>query len=147
MTKLFVIEARRLLPLAVLFVMLLVVSLYDGLTAPSVSVVTEPNSVPYKSLAHAALGSEGRIQVVSDQDMWVAMHKALGLKLTNHEFDPEREIAVFLFNCQLRSTVLEEQQLELHVIPRSQTYQLVLFQRTHLPAGGTEIEFVLKQQQ
>lgn len=147
MTKLFIIEARRLVPFAVLFVMLLVVSIYDGLTAPSIPVVTEPNSVPYRSLAHSALGSEGQIQVVTDQDMWVAMHRALGLHLTNHEFNPEQEVAVFLLNCQLRSTALREKQLELHVIPRPQTYQLILFQRTHLPGGGAEIEFVLRQQE
>lgn len=147
MTRMLVVEARRLVPIAVLFVMLLVVSIYDGLTGPAVPVAGEPNTVPYKTLAQSALGSEMKLQVVTDQDMWVAMHRSLGLNLANYQFNPEREIAVFLLNCQLRSTALtEENLLELLVIPRQQTYQLIIFQKAHLPAGGAGVEFVLKQQ-
>lgn len=136
MTKLIVVEARRLLPIAVLFLMLIAVSIYDGLIAPAAPVSTTPNSVPYKTLFAAAQDGNIQSKVVTSLDMWVAMHEAMGIDLTDHDFNPQDEIAVFLINCQLRSTRESEGVVELAVTSRKDSVQLVLFQRAHLANDG-----------
>lgn len=144
MTKLFVVEARRLLPVAVLFLMLVAVSIYDGLANPTAPVVTEPNSVPYRTLLDSAQSEAMEAKVVTDLQMWTAMHTALGVRLTDYDFNPEQEIAVFLLNCQLRSTRESEDLVELIASARKNTFQLVLFNKGNL--NSQEVKFVLKEQ-
>lgn len=134
MTKLVVVEARRLLPVAVLFLMLVAVSLYDGLSSPAQPVTTLPNSVPYKTLVQTAQSGEVRSSVVTDLDAWVAMHNALGLELSDYDFDPKTEVAVFLVNCQLISTREAQGVVELTIVPDKNNCQLVLFDKNHLTA-------------
>ena len=99
MTKLLVVEARRLLPIVVLFVMLVLVSVYDGLISQTNPVLTQPNSIPYRTLIDSAQSGAMQSRVVTDLEMWVAMHSALGLNLSDHDFKPELEVAVFLLSC------------------------------------------------
>lgn len=144
MTKLVVVEARRLLPIAVLFIMLVAVSIYDGLTTPAATVTTQPNTVPYRTLAEAAQSAEMQAKIITDLEMWVAMHQALGIPLTDHQFEPDQEIAVVLLNCQLRSTRDGDGIVELDVAPRKSTFQLVLFSKEHLDYQEN-VRFVLKE--
>jgi hypothetical protein len=132
MTKLVVVEARRLLPIAVLFLLLVAVSIYDGLSSPVEPVTTYPNSVPYKTLVQASQSGEVRCSVATDLDDWVAIHNALGLELTDHVFDPTAEVAVFLVNCQLISTKEVGENVELTIIPDKQNCQVVLFDKNNL---------------
>lgn len=145
MTRLVVVEARRLLPIVILFLMLVAVSVYDGFSTNTAPVTTGPNSVPYKTLTQAAQAGEKQMQIVTDLNMWVTMHNALGISLTDYDFDPQREVAVFLLNCQLRSTTEEDGIVGLEVISRKNSYQLVLFDKSHLPEG--EVNFVLQENQ
>lgn len=139
MTRLVVVEARRLLPIVVLFVMLVAVSLYDGLISPSVPAAAQPNPVPYKTLVDSAQTGAVQAKVVTDLDMWVAMHDALGIPLTDYDFKPDQEVAVFLVNCQLRSTKMADGLVELEVASRKHTFQLVTFAKVN----GDELEFSL----
>jgi hypothetical protein len=126
--------------------MLVAVSVYDGFSANSMPVITQPNTVPYKTISQGANFEQMQLQVVTSLDMWVAMHNALGAVLTNHEFNPEIEIAVFLLNCQLRSTSEAEGIVELAVAARKNTYQLILFSKAHFSTDGAIPEFVLNEQ-
>lgn len=143
MTKLVVVEARRLLPIAVLFLMLVAVSVYDGLTGPAAPAVAPPNSVPYQTLLATSQNSEIQCQVVTSLDMWVAMHQALGLELTDHDFDPQREVAVFLLNCQLSSTREGKGVVRLSVTPKKNSVQLVLFEKANLHGNPADLQFLL----
>lgn len=140
MTRLVVVEARRLLPIFMLFIMLIAVSIYDGISSPTSPVTTQPNPVPYQTLNHSAQGKDKQLEVVTDLEMWVAMHRALGIQLSNYDFDPETEVAVFLLNCQLRSTTERDNAVELSVTANKDTYQLVMFSKASLPKNA---EFVL----
>ena len=142
MTKLVVVEARRLLPVAVLFLMLVAVSVYDGLASRAKPVTTLPNSVPYKTLVQTALSGEVRSSVVTDLDTWVVMHNALGLKLSDYDFNPKTEIAVFLANCQLLATREVQGVVELTIVPDKNNFQVVLFDKTHL-SSKEDPQFVL----
>lgn len=146
MAKLIVVEARRLLPIAVLFLMLVAVSVYDGLTSPAVPATALPNSVPYKTVLAAGQKSSMQSRVVTSLDMWVAMHDALGLELTDYEFDPHREVGVFLLNCQLRSTREVEGAVQLSVTGKKDTVQLVLFDKANLQEEAEELQFIIVQE-
>jgi len=145
MAKLIVVEARRLLPVAVLFLMLVAVSVYDGLSTPSVPVTTQPNSVPYRTLLETAQTRGIQAKVVTTLDMWVAMHEALGISLTDYDFQPDKEVAVFLLNCSLRGTKETEAGVVLSVSERAQTVQLVLFEKDNISMGGSNPDFTLVQ--
>lgn len=145
MTKLVVVEARRLLPIAVLFLMLLAVSIYDSLTRATVPVTAQPNSVPYKTLVATSLDNGIQVKVVTSLDMWVTMHDALGLPLTDHDYDPQREIAVFLLNCQLRSTRQTDDGVELAVTSSKGTVQLILFDKAHLDFDPQRVRFTVTE--
>ncbi len=145
MAKLIVVEARRLLPIAVLFLLLVAVSIYDGLTSPAAPVTALPNSVPYKTLLAAGQNSSMQSRVVTSLDMWVAMHEALGLELTDYEFDPHREVGVFFLNCQLRSTREVQGVVQLSVTAKKDTVQLVLFDKANLQGELDELQFVIVQ--
>ncbi|HOC06044.1 MAG TPA: hypothetical protein PKN71_01870 [Bacillota bacterium] len=132
MARLVVVEARRLLPVAVLFLLLVVVSVYDGLSSPAEPVTTSPNSVPYKTLVHASQSGEVRWAAATNLDDWVTLHNALGLELPDHAFDPKLEVAVFLVNCQLISTQQCGEMVELTVIPDRNNCQVVLFDKSQL---------------
>lgn len=132
MARLVVVEARRLLPVAVLFLLLVVVSVYDGLSSPAEPVTTSPNSVPYKTLVHASQSGEVRWAAATNLDDWVTLHNALGLELPEHGFDPKLEVAVFLVNCQLISTQQCGEMVELTVIPDRNNCQVVLFDKSQL---------------
>lgn len=134
MTKLVVVEIRRLLPVAVLFLLLLAVSLYDGLSGPVQPVLAPPNSVPYRTLLQTAPSGNQRSAVVTDLDSWVAMHNALGLELGEHGFDPRTEVAVFLVNCQLVSTREVQGVVELTTVAAKNNCQVVLFNKSQLSA-------------
>lgn len=143
MTKLVVVEARRLLPIAVLFLMLVAVSVYDGLTAPASPATALPNSVPYQTLLATSQNSNMQSRVVTSYDMWVAMHEALGVELTDYDFDPQLEVGVFLLNCQLRSTRQAEDVVQLAVTPKKNSVQLVLFDKANLQGNPEDLQFVL----
>lgn len=143
-TRLFIVEIRRLLPIGVLLVMLLAVSVYDGFTRNAVPTVNLPNPVPYKTLEQGSLSGTPGMIVVTTQDMWVAAHRSLGQELINYEFKPDTQTAIFLVNCQLRATTLtDDSRVGLVVLARSNTWQLIIFERTHLPQGGTNVVFEL----
>ena len=146
MTRLVVVEARRLLPIIVLFVMLVAVSVFDGFSANSAPVTTQPNTVPYQTISQGAQSGQVQLQVITDLDMWVAMHNALGAKLSDHEFKPETEIAILLLNCQLRSTAEADGIVQLSVTARKATYQLVLFSKSHLASDGAMPQFILAEE-
>ncbi|MGI6362476.1 MAG: hypothetical protein ACOX21_01600 [Bacillota bacterium] len=132
MARLVVVEARRLLPVAVLFLLLVVVSVYDGLSSPAEPVSTSPNSVPYKTLVHASQSGEVRWAAATNLDDWVTLHNALGLELPDHAFDPKLEVAVFLVNCQLIASEQAGEMVELTVIPDRNNCQVVLFDKSQL---------------
>jgi hypothetical protein len=75
--------------------------------------------------------------------MWVAMHQALGLELTDHDFDPQREVAVFLLNCQLSSTREGKGVVRLSVTPKKNSVQLVLFEKANLHGNPADLQFLL----
>ena len=142
MTKLVVVEARRLLPVALLFLVLVAVSLYDAFSTPVEPVTTQPNSVPYRTLAQSTQPGTMRSAVVTDLDTWVKMHNALGLELSDHDFNPGLEIAVFLINCQLVSTREVQGAVEMVTSPAKGNCQLVLFQKKQL-SSQTDPQFLL----
>lgn len=144
MTKLVVVEARRLLPIAVLFLLLVAVSIYDGLSSPVEPVTTSPNSVPYKTLALTSQSGDVRWAVAKDLDDWVAIHNALGLDLSDHVFNPKLEVAVFLVNCQLISTQEAGERVELTVVSDKNNCQVVLFDKSHLSTKADPQFFVVE---
>ncbi|MTI95644.1 MAG: hypothetical protein FH749_09160 [Firmicutes bacterium] len=144
MTRLIVVEAKRLLPLAVLFLMLLAVSVYDGLSGPVSPVTHEADTIPYRSVGQGSLLSGNEIIVISDWDMWVSVHGTLGIGLSDYDFNPDTEIALLLLNCQARSTAIsDEGVVSIAALERKDTYQLIVIDRTHLPGGGMDIKFEL----
>lgn len=134
MTRLVVVEARRLLPIAVLFLLLVAVSIYDGLSSPAKPVMNEANTVPYRTLVQTTQPSGIRSVVATNLDTWVAIHSALGLELTDYSFDPRTEVAVFLFNCQLLSSRLIEEVVEMTIVPEKNNCQVVVFNKSQLSA-------------
>lgn len=138
MTRLVVVEARRLLPVLVLFLLLAAVSLYDGLSAPAKPALTEPNSAPYRTLIQTTPPENVRSAVVTTLDAWVAIHTALGLELGEYDFNPRAEVAVFLFNCQLVSTRSREGAIEMTVRSEKGNCQLVLFSKSQLPTASPQ---------
>jgi len=144
-TRLVVVEARRLLPIAVLFLMLLAVSIYDSLTGTTVPVSTQPNAVPYKTLLATSLDNGIRAQTVTSLDMWVTIHDVLGLPLTDHDFDPQREVAVFLLNCQLRATRQSDDRVELIVSSSKDTVQLLIFDKAQLNVDPQTVRFTVAE--
>lgn len=142
MTRLVVVEARRLLPVAVLFILLLAVSIYDGLSTPAKPVISEVNTVPYRTLIQTTQSGAIRSTVATSLDTWVAIHSALGIELVDYNFDPRTEVAVFLFNCQLVSSRLNNEVVELTILPEKTNCQVVVFNKNQLPEASPQFILV-----
>jgi hypothetical protein len=142
--KLFVVEARRLLPLLFLLVLLVSLSVYDTFR-------TSPTVVPRE----AARGTEVKVTTVDkgerkeqptfrlalDQECWAEIAEDWGITLPQFPFQPQHEVALFAMHAEMQKVDAkgmgdEELEVTVRVAPKRDHYQVVV-----VPAKDVLLEY------
>ncbi len=153
--RLFVVEARRLLPLLFLLVLLVSLSVYDTFR-------TSPTVVPKES----ARGSEVKTTTVDkgerkempsfrlalDEEGWAEIAKEWSVALPQYPFQPQHEVALFALHAEIQkvetvATGDGELEVRVRVAPKRDNYQVVAMPAKDvvLVAGRTTWTFVDKK--
>jgi hypothetical protein len=142
--KLFVVEARRLLPLLFLLMLLISLSVYDTFrTSPTV--VPEQAAGGGKEIAFTTADKGERkegptFRLAIDQEGWTEIAEEWGLSLPQYPFQPQHEVALFALHAdvqQVNTQATGETGLDVRVrvSPKRDHYQVVM-----LPAKDVTLE-------
>lgn len=141
--KLFVVEARRLLPLLFLLVLLVSLSVYDTFrTSPTVV----PGETAGRTEVNVTTVDKGErkelptFRLALDQEGWAEIVEEWGITLPQFPFQPQHEVALFALHAEVQKVEaagVGEQELEVRVrvAPKQDHYQVVV-----LPAKDVLLE-------
>ena len=105
--KLFVIEGRRLIPLAFLLVLLITLSIYDNFrvdtTARVVEEVKVENEIKYSTTDKGQKKVTPTLRVATEQEQWAEIAREFNLDLPEYPFNPHGEIGIFVYNGRIRN--------------------------------------------
>lgn len=145
MGNFFVIEARRLLPLLFLLVLLISLSVYDNFFRVETT-VTAPEGVSDSAVAFVTadrgeIGGEAAFSLIYTREEWDALAEEIGLDLPEYPFNPEQEVALLALNSEIEDIRVlpqgeEVTQVRVKVAPRSNYYHLVSLERAQVDRDG-----------
>ena len=141
--KMFVLEARRMLPLLFLLVLLVSLSLYDSFRAsPTVAPEeTAPTgAVTFTTADQGERKDNPTFRLAVDGEGWAQAADELAVTLPNYPFQPQYEVALFAVNAEVQGvqtqTVSDGQlEVQVQVSPKKDYYQVVT-----LPANEVDLE-------
>ena len=151
--KFFVVEARRLLPLLFLLVLLIGLSVYDNFFKAAPVTVTpveeEEGSLHFTTTDWGELLPDTYFEVVTSHDEWHRLAEELNLPLPDYPFNAEVEMAVFAVNSEIDNISLEESQegdeVRVSVTPRQNYYHVITVDRDAVEAEENYWVFVDQQ--
>lgn len=111
--KFFVVEARRLIPLLFLLVLLIGLTVYDNFfRAEPTAGLPEGGreSLVFTTTERGALTAPTSFSLVADHEEWTRVSQDMGLSLPDYPFNAADEVAVFAVNSEIHN---------MNVIPRS----------------------------
>jgi hypothetical protein len=150
----FVIEARRLIPLLFLLLLLIGLTVYDNFFR--VETVGPADTFNEQDLAFTTtdwgvLTSPVSFNLVSDYDEWARVSQELGLVLPDYPFNAADEVALFAVNSEIQGMellpVLGEMQIRVLVEPKENYYHVVTVDRQTVDYEGAVWKFVDNNQQ
>ncbi|UNC93139.1 hypothetical protein [Candidatus Contubernalis alkaliaceticus] len=104
--KLFVVEGRRLIPLAFLLILLVTLSIYDNFrvdtTARVVEEVKVENEIQFSTTDKGQKKVSPTLRVAAQQEQWALFAKEFKLELPEYPFNPHGEIGLFVYNGKIR---------------------------------------------
>ncbi|MBS4030180.1 MAG: hypothetical protein KGZ63_01970 [Clostridiales bacterium] len=153
--KLFVVEARRLLPLLFLLVLLVSLSVYDSFRASPTVVpqeVAKGNEVSFTTADKGERKERPTFRLAVDQQGWMEVAEAWSVNLPQYPFQPQHEIALFALHAEvqkIQSVSKGEAELEVKVQvgPKKDFFHAVTMPIADvmLEAGETTWTFVDKK--
>ena len=151
----FVIEARRLIPLLFLLLLLIGLTVYDNFfrveqtVGPSETV--HEHSLTFTTTDWGVLTSPASFTLVADYDEWTRVAQELGLALPDYPFNAAEEVALFAVNSEIQSMellpVLGELQIRVLVEPKENYFHVVTVDRQSVDLEGAVWKFVDNHQQ
>lgn len=150
----FVIEARRLIPLLFLLLLLVGLTVYDNFfrvetVGPSENV--QEQDLTFTTTDWGVLTSPLSFNLVSDYEEWARVSQELGLSLPDYPFNAAEEIALFAVNSEVKGMellpVLGEMQIRVLVEPKENYYHVVTVDRQSVDYEGAVWKFVDNNQQ
>ena len=141
--KMFVVEARRLLPLLFLLVLLVSLSVYDSFRASPTVAPEEAAKTSEVSFTTADKGERKdtpTFRLAVDGESWAQIAEDWSVNLPNYPFQPQHEVALFALHAEVQDVKLQnvdEGQLtvQVRVNPKRDHYQVIT-----LPAAQVMLE-------
>jgi hypothetical protein len=141
--KLFVVEARRLLPLLFLLVLLVSLSVYDSFRA---SPTVKPEDAAVKGQVSFTTADRGEMtenpsfRVAADQAGWAAVVDEWSIVLPQYPFQPQHEVALFALHAEVESLkslakTAGSLDVEVRVNPKRDYFHVVT-----VPAGDVTLQ-------
>ena len=153
--KLFVVEARRLLPLLFLLVLLVSLSFYDSFRAsPTISPeeVGVTNEVNFTTADKGERKERPTFRLAVDEEGWADVAEEWAITLPQYPFQPQHELALFALHAEVQSVKTNpkgegELEVEVRVNPKRDFFQVVTVPAADvlLDAGETTWTFVDKK--
>ena len=147
----FIIEARRLIPLLFLLVLLVGLTVYDNFFR--VETTTGPveldEGLAFTTTDWGEIPSPASFTVVNDYDEWVRVANELGLNLPDYPFNAAEEVAVFSVNGEIQRMDVhprfDEVGVKVMVEPRDEYFHVVTVARQAVDHEDVVWEFVDKE--
>jgi len=141
--KLLVVEARRLLPLLFLLVLLVSLSVYDSFRAsPTVNPedVAAKNQVTFTTADKGERKENPAFRVAADQAGWAAVVEEWSIVLPQYPFQPQHEVALFAIHAEVESLkslpkAAGSLDVEVRVNPKRDFFHVVT-----VPAGDVTLQ-------
>ncbi len=144
----FVVEARRLVPLLFLLVLLVGLTVYDNFFR--VETTTGPveleEGLAFTTTDWGEITSPASFTVVGDYDEWIRVANEMGLNLPDYPFNAAEEIAVFAVNGEIQrmdvDSRVDEVGVKVLVEPRDKYFHVVTVDRQAVDHENAVWEFV-----
>ena len=141
--KMFVVEARRMLPLLFLLVLLVSLSVYDSfLASPTVAPegVAKGSEVKFITADKGEREDNPTFRLAVDEEGWAEVAEEWAVTLPEYPFQPQHEVALFALHAEVQnvqtSNVGENELIvEVRVNPKRDYYQVIT-----LPAADVTLE-------
>jgi hypothetical protein len=153
--KLFVVEARRLLPLLFLLVLLVSLSVYDSFRAsPTVAPeeAGKKNEVSFTTADKGQRQERATFRLAADEEEWATVAEEWSITLPQYPFQPQHEVALFALHAEVQNVKAipkgdGELDVEVRVNPKRDFFQVVTVPASSviLDAGETTWTFVDKK--
>lgn len=141
--KLFVVEARRLLPLLFLLVLLVSLSVYDSFRASPTAgpgEAVKKNEVSFTTADKGERKEQPTFRLAVDEEGWAGVVEEWSISLPQYPFQPQHEVALFALHAEVQSVKAApkgEGELEVQVrVGAKRDY----FQVVTLPAAEVLLE-------
>ncbi|NLZ38978.1 MAG: hypothetical protein GX893_05140 [Firmicutes bacterium] len=154
-SRIFVVEARRILPLLFLLVLLVSLSVYDSYRASPTIAPEEAAKGEKVTFTIADKGEREDLptfRLAVDAKDWAELAKEWNLTLPEYPFQPQHEVALFALHAEVQNVEaksLKEGQLEVEVRikPKRDFYQVITLPASDvvLEEGSTTWKFVDKK--
>ena len=153
--KMFVVEARRVLPLLFLLVLLVSLSVYDSFRAsPTVAPdeAAKPNAVSFTTADKGERKDVPTFRLAVDGEGWADVAEEWAVALPQYPFQPQHEVALFALHAEVQDvktvTVKDgEFEVQVTVNPKRDYYQVVTLPaaKVVMATGKTTWKFVDKK--
>lgn len=147
--KFFVVEARRLIPLLFLLVLLIGLTVYDNFfrleptTGPPKG---ETDSLVFTTTDWGALTTPTSFSLVADHEEWTRVSQEMGLALPDYPFNAAAEVAVFAVNSEIQSMNViprfGEVEIRVLVEPKDNFYHVITVDRQAVDLDNAVWQFV-----
>lgn len=151
--KFFVVEARRMVPLLFLLVLLVGLTVYDNFfrVEPTTAPVELDEGLAFTTTDWGEITSPVSFTIVGDYDEWIRVSSEMGLNLPDYPFNAAEEVAVFAINSEIkRMDILpraDEVGVQVQVEPMDEYFHVVTVARQAVDHENTVWEFVDDQGQ
>lgn len=153
--KMFVVEARRMLPLLLLLVLLVSLSVYDSLrTSPTAALEgsAQGNQVNFITADKGERKDTPTFRLAADEAAWREAAKEWAVTLPEYPFRPQHEVALFALHAEVQNVQTSrsgegEMVVEVRVNPKRDHYQVLTLPAAEvsLAAGKVVWQFVNKK--
>jgi hypothetical protein len=150
--RFFVVEARRLIPLLFLLVLLIGLTVYDNFfrVEPTAGLPEGgASNLVFTTTDWGVLTSPTSFNLVVDHDEWIRVSQELGLSLPDYPFNAAEELAVFAVNSEIQSMdVLPrfgEVEIRVMVEPKDNYFHVITVDRQAVDLEGAVWKFVDNQ--
>lgn len=146
--KFFVIEARRMVPLLFLLLLLVGLTVYDNFfrVEQTVAPVELDKGLAFTTTDWGEIVAPLSFTIVGDYDEWIRVSSDLGLNLPDYPFNAAEEIAVFALNGEIqRMDILPqagEVGVRVEVEPMDEYFHVVTVARQSVSYENAVWEFV-----
>ncbi|MGI6097182.1 MAG: hypothetical protein ACOYBM_03590 [Dethiobacteria bacterium] len=149
-TRFFIVEARRLLPLLFLLVLLISLSVYDNffrLETTSEAPEELENTITFVTTDRGAIKYSPDFLVAYDEEDWEALKENAGVQLPDYPFNAAYEVAVLSLNGEIEAVRPVSQgentlQVQVRVAPRENYYHVITVDRKEVEAEETHWVFI-----